>query len=84
MKKLFVLCFLSATLVGCKSGYDLTLTNGNKFSGISKPVLDKSGQLYRFKADNGQQMTVPAGRVRLIEPHSDSPISQFNSSGVKK
>ena len=71
MKKILVLLFLTATLAGCRSGYDVTLSNGTRFTGVSKPRIDKKTGQYRFKTPDGRIGTFSPGNVRLIEPHRD-------------
>ena len=60
---LVLLCLLTAT--GCRTRYELTLSNSNKITAYSKPKL-VNGQ-YVFKDANGREVRVFQGRVRQIE-----------------
>jgi hypothetical protein len=78
MKKILFLFLLAlVALSGCKSSYDVTLSNGRIVSGVTKPVLDKVTDQYRFNLPNGKEVKVPAARVRIIEPHDESSASKF-------
>ena len=72
MKKIFVLLWMVVALVGCKSSYDVTLSNGTRFTGVSKPHLDKKTGKYKFKMPNGREGTFYPENIRLIEPHRDA------------
>lgn len=71
MKKLFPLFLGAFLLVGCRSPYDITLRNGQKFSGVTKPALDKRTGKYHFKTMDGSGHAVHQDSIRLIEPHRD-------------
>jgi hypothetical protein len=87
MKKLIAFLFLTALLAGCRSSYDVTLNNGAKFTGVSKPKLDRDRGVYVFKSATGKMFAIPETRVNAIEPHSTGKSTQFqnrndfNSSG---
>ena len=72
MKKTFALLLVAVALVGCKSSYDITLSNGTRFTGVSKPRIDKKTGQYRFKTPDGRIGTFSPANVRLIEPHRDA------------
>jgi hypothetical protein len=79
MKNLFAVALIAFALIGCRTRYDITLFNGNKITGVGKPVLDNSTGQYRFKTADGREGAVSAARVRVIEPHGDSSASKFAS-----
>jgi hypothetical protein len=91
MKNLFGLIAVLVLLAGCKSTYDVTLTNGMQFTGVSKPKLNKERGTYVFKNATGKVYSIPETRVRQVEPHvnvkdggkfqNSSDAKQFNSSG---
>jgi hypothetical protein len=68
MKYLVVLLSVMVLCAGCRTKYDITLSNGNKITGVSKPVLNKETGFYEFKLANGKQEAVKSMRVRTIEP----------------
>ena len=83
MKWTFSLFLLTAILAtGCKSNYDITLSNGAKITGISKPKLDKKTDRYVYKDAAGVEKSVPAMRVREIQPHEEGN-SQFRSTQTR-
>lgn len=84
MKKFFALFLTVTVLTGCKTSYDVTLNDGKKVTGVSKPVLDKTTNQYRFKTADGRDVKVYAGRVRTIEPHGESSEPKFVSPTDKK
>lgn len=77
MKTLTALLLTLFLCVGCRSRYDLTLGNGNKIEGVTKPKLDPETRLYHFKMGDGIDRTVNASRVRAITPHGESPDVSF-------
>jgi len=89
MKKFITILFAAVLLAGCRSAYDVTLTNGMQFTGVSKPKLDKDKQMFVFKNMSGKTYTIPESRIRTIEPHEkaqsqfkgSSDAQKFNSSG---
>jgi len=73
--KLFPTLLVSlAILTGCSSGYDITLSNGNRITGVSKPRLNKETSMYEFKDAAGHPQSVHSMRVRQIGPHGDSDL----------
>jgi hypothetical protein len=84
MKKIFLLLFAAAALSGCKTSYDVTLSNGTKIREVTKPVLDRTTDQYQFKTIDGREMKISAGRIKLIEPHGESSEPQFVSPTQKK
>jgi hypothetical protein len=79
MKKLIAFLFLTVLLAGCRSSYDVTLNNGAKFTGVSKPKLIRDRGVYVFKNMSGKTFTIPETRVNMIEPHSSAKTSQFQN-----
>ena len=71
-------------LLGCKTSYDVTLSNGSKNTGVSKPLLDRESGHYRFKMIDGREMRVLSSRVILIEPHGESSEVVFQKPKPKK
>jgi hypothetical protein len=80
MKKLFGLFVLALLVIGCKSNYDVTLTSGARYTGVSKPKLDKQGGMFTFKSASGRVFTVPETRVRTIEPHRAGKEAGYRNS----
>ena len=78
MKKIFVLVSLAIVLSGCKSRYDVTLSNGTRYTGVSKPKLDKKTGKYQFKTPDGRLGSFHPANVKLIEPHRDA--YEFNQT----
>lgn len=72
MKKTFALLLMSVALVGCRSGYDVTLSNGTRFTGVSKPRFDKKTGEYRFKTPDGRVGTFSPASIKVIEPHREA------------
>ena len=69
MKQLLLLALLGSSLLcGCSRQYVMTMNNGARITTNGKPKLD--GQSYVFKDAKGQEVRVPAGRVREIAPAS--------------
>jgi hypothetical protein len=83
MKKLLFLA-LAAFLAGCANRYDVTLNNGMRLSGVSKPVLNRDTGEYSFNNASGQTMKIKEGRVREIEPHREArERTQFRTVAPK-
>ena len=59
-----------ALLTGCAHHYDIILTNGNRVTNVTKPVLDRSRGVFVYKDVAGNEHAVSAGRVVDIGPHS--------------
>jgi hypothetical protein len=64
-------------LTGCRTRYELTLTNANRITAYSKPKNEQGW--YVFKDANGKPARVPAMRVLQIEALSpwDRPEDPF-------
>ncbi|MGZ4962653.1 MAG: YgdI/YgdR family lipoprotein [Limisphaerales bacterium] len=84
MKKLITIVFATIVLVGCRSAYDVTLTNGMQFTGVSKPKLDKEKNVFVFKNMSGKTYAIPETRIRTIEPHVKAKQSQFRDQSDTK
>jgi hypothetical protein len=88
MKKTLVLLLMITALVGCRTRYDITLSNGSKISGVSKPQLDRNSGYYVFTEASGKTNFIPSMRVSLIEPQrfseEESSPKKPKSKGVKK
>jgi hypothetical protein len=82
MKKILALLLMTLALAGCKSSYDVTLSNGTQFTGVSKPKLDKKTGKYHFKTPTGREGAFYAENIRLIEPHRDA--YEFRRTDQKK
>ncbi len=82
MKYLLALLVGALFLTGCKSTYDITLSNGRQFTGVSKPVLSKKTGKYHFKTIDGREGAVYPDNVRVIEPHREP--YEFRPSAPKK
>jgi hypothetical protein len=69
MRKI-VLPLLAGTIAlsGCVHPYVVKLSNGMQITAPHKPKL-KNGA-YQYKDSNGKAVSIPAGRVREIEPAS--------------
>lgn len=77
MKQVFAFLAVAVALVGCRTHYDIILNNNNRIENVSRPKLDADAGVYRFKMSNGEERTVKAMRVRVIEPHGDSQEPKF-------
>jgi len=73
MKKILILVAASLLLVGCRTRYDIALSNGSRITGVSKPVLDKSTGEYHFKDVKGKDHVIKSMRVIEIAPHESHP-----------
>jgi hypothetical protein len=82
MKIHAALFFTAFLLMGCKSSYDVTLSSGRQFIGVSKPVMDKKTGKYRFETPDGRVGMVHPDNIRLIEPHSEA--YEFRATPQKK
>ncbi len=71
-------------LSGCRSSYDITLNNGTKITGVTRPRLDNETGHYVFKDAKGQASSIPAMRVRLIEPQGTSQNFSAEKPGSRK
>ena len=72
MTAFFVLLGSVLLLTGCKSTYDVTLNNGTKFSGVSKPAFNKETGKYHFKTPDGREGAFYPEKIRLIEPQREA------------
>ncbi|MEO7299360.1 MAG: YgdI/YgdR family lipoprotein [Verrucomicrobiota bacterium] len=81
MKKLFLLVSLAIVMTGCKSRYDVTLSNGTRYTGVSKPKLDKKSGKYQFKMPDGRLGSFYPANMKLIEPHRAA--YEFNQTQKK-
>jgi len=62
--------FSAALLAGCAHRYDIILTNGDRVTNVTKPVLHRDDGVFVYKDVAGQEHHVNAGRVVDIGPHS--------------
>ncbi len=67
--------FSAALLAGCAHRYDMTLTNGQRVTNVTKPVLKRDVGAYFYKDVAGNVHHVSAGRVVEIAPHSSKNIT---------
>lgn len=58
---------LCLVCVGCRTHYDITMTNGSVIRATSKPTLNERGY-FVFKDVSGQPQEVNKMRVRQIQP----------------
>ena len=71
MARLLGLALVNVALcAGCARHYKITLNNNHEIGTTSKPKLNKAGDAYEFKDGAGKPTSVPAGRVKQIEPQS--------------
>jgi len=83
-KKILLFLLTAMLVAGCANRYDITLNNGQRLTGISKPVLHEPTGEYYFTDGSGHKMAVKSMRVRVIEPHRDSEDNtQFKSGPLK-
>jgi hypothetical protein len=69
--RLLILFLLAvAACAGCTTRYSITLRNGNSFTALGKPRLDRSGTRYVFKDASGRPAEVSRLSVREIAPES--------------
>ena len=76
---LLVALLLTAALTGCVK-YRVSLNNGESFTVLGKPKLDKENGVYRYKS-GGKEQVISSGRVNSIVPAGDEPEKAFQSSG---
>ena len=69
MKKVLFSLLGTVLLTGCMHNYDLTLVNGTKITGVSKPKFNKETGAYTFTNVRGEQRSISASRVAAIAPH---------------
>ena len=75
MKNILLLLLGAVFLTGCMHNYDMTLTNGMKIPGVSKPKLDKQTGVYMYKDVKGRTNYISSARVVEIAPHSDQKFA---------
>ncbi len=68
MKRPFFILLLLCALCGCAQHYKITLRNHQQITTSSRPKFDKGTETYRFKDGSGNQVVLPAFRVKEIEP----------------
>lgn len=66
------LILLAGLVAGCATRYNVTLTSGRTITAKGKPRFDKSRNSFVFKDATGQQVDIPAMRIREIAPASMS------------
>lgn len=71
MKNIFLLLVGTLLWTGCMHNYDITLVNGMKITGVSKPKLDKKSGVYMYKNVKGTKESINASRVVEIAPHHE-------------
>ena len=54
--------------VGCASRYKVTLTNDGVITSKGKPRLNQDKSAYEFKDIQGKRRSIPAFRIKEIEP----------------
>jgi hypothetical protein len=65
-------------VAGCRSaGWDITLNNGTRITGVSRPKLDRARGIYVFKDAGGKADFVQEMRVRVIEPHVEEQQREY-------
>ena len=70
LAKLLPWFFSAALLAGCAHRYDITLTNGERVTNVTKPILHRDDGVFIYKDVTGKEHHVNAGRVVEIGPHS--------------
>lgn len=63
--------FSAALLAGCAHRYDILLTNGERVTNVTKPVLYRDDGVFIYKDVTGKEHRVFAGKVVDIGPHSN-------------
>ena len=80
MKKILPIILLALVACsGCRSTYNLTLTNGDVLTSHGKPTYDPQQARYYYRDIHGQTNSIPASKVREIAPAdmADKGGSQF-------
>jgi len=70
LAKLLPLFLSAGLLAGCAHRYDILLTNGEKVTNVTKPVLHRDDGVFVYKDVTGREHRVFAGKVVDIGPHS--------------
>ena len=68
--KILAWLFSATLLEECAHHYDITLTNGERVTNVTKPILDRDSGVFAYKDVAGQVHHLSAGRVVEIDPHS--------------
>jgi hypothetical protein len=71
LAKLLPCLFAAALLAGCAHRYDITLTNGERVTNVTKPILNRDRGAFYYQDVAGQEHHVFVGRVVEIAPHSN-------------
>jgi len=74
-KRLFAGLLGLLLLAGCAHNYVVTLNNGTRVNAASKPR--REGANFRFQTTGGQEVLIPAVRVREIAPASMAQQETF-------
>lgn len=82
-RKWLAMLLFVCLLAGCRTRYDLTLTNGSVISASSKPTL--KGNYYVFKDVRGRETQITSFRVLQIERKSAGEKSRepFSAPSAK-
>jgi hypothetical protein len=78
-----LLLLLAGLVAGCATRYNVTLTSGRTISAKGKPRFDKTRNSFVFKDATGQQVVMPAMRIREIAPASMSSQNIPTSVNLK-
>ena len=68
MRSLAVFLLALCALCGCAQHYKVTLRNYQEMTTTTRPKFDKATETFRFKDDSGNQVVIPAFRVKEISP----------------
>jgi hypothetical protein len=68
--KILPCCVSAALLAGCARHYDIAMTNGERVTNVTKPILDRESGVFAYKDVAGHVHHLSAGRVVEIDPHS--------------
>ncbi|HEV7925267.1 MAG TPA: YgdI/YgdR family lipoprotein [Verrucomicrobiae bacterium] len=71
LAKLLLLFLSTSLLAGCAHRYDIMLTNGERVTNVTKPVLDREHGVFAYKDVTGREHHLFAGKVVDIGPHSN-------------
>jgi hypothetical protein len=70
LAKLLPWIFSAGLLTGCAHHYDILLTNGERVTNVTKPILHRDEGVFVYKDVTGREHRVFAGKVVDIGPHS--------------